>query len=50
MHLQKGDGEPAQKRLDEALAIFRQLGARKDVERTERALHQLEAASPKSVR
>jgi tetratricopeptide (TPR) repeat protein len=37
-------------RTEEALAIFRRLGAQKDVERTEEALHQLEAAPPKPVR
>jgi hypothetical protein len=33
--LQKGEREPAQERLAAALAIFRQLGARKDMERAE---------------
>jgi tetratricopeptide (TPR) repeat protein len=43
MHLQKEDGESAQKRLEEALEIFRRLGARKDVEQTEQALAELAA-------
>jgi hypothetical protein len=38
MHAQKGELEPARQRLEEALAIFRRLGAHKDAERMERAL------------
>jgi tetratricopeptide (TPR) repeat protein len=35
---QRGEPERAQERLDEALAIFRKLGAGKDIERTEHVL------------
>lgn len=35
---QQGEPEQAQERLEGALMIFRQLGARKDVERTEQEL------------
>jgi tetratricopeptide (TPR) repeat protein len=38
MHSTKGDAPPARARLEEALAIFQRLGARKDIERTERVL------------
>jgi tetratricopeptide (TPR) repeat protein len=38
MHAQKGEPAPARERLEEALAIFRRLGARKDIERTEQEL------------
>jgi tetratricopeptide (TPR) repeat protein len=38
LHVQKGEPEPARVRLEAALAIFRRLGARKDVERVEQAL------------
>ena len=40
---QRGELERAQERLEEALAIFRRLGAGKDVERTEHALAELAA-------
>jgi tetratricopeptide (TPR) repeat protein/transcriptional regulator with XRE-family HTH domain len=35
MHAQKGEPGPARERLEDALAIFRRLGARKDAERAE---------------
>jgi tetratricopeptide (TPR) repeat protein len=38
MHVAKGEPGPARERLEAALAIFRRLGARLDVERVERAL------------
>jgi tetratricopeptide (TPR) repeat protein/DNA-binding XRE family transcriptional regulator len=38
MHLQKGELGPARERLEAALAIFRRLGARKDIERVEQAI------------
>jgi tetratricopeptide (TPR) repeat protein len=38
LHIQKAEREPAQERLEAALAIFRRLGARKDSERTEQLL------------
>lgn len=38
MHAQKGELASAQHRLEAALVIFRQLGARKDAERVEQAL------------
>jgi hypothetical protein len=38
MHVAKGEPGPARERLEAALAIFQRLGARKDAERTERAL------------
>jgi tetratricopeptide (TPR) repeat protein len=41
LHAQKGEPEPAHQRLEEALAIFRRLGARKDVERVEQATAEL---------
>jgi tetratricopeptide (TPR) repeat protein/DNA-binding XRE family transcriptional regulator len=41
LHVQCGEPEQARERLEEALAIFRHLGARPDVERTEHALHAL---------
>jgi len=50
MYSQKGEQQQARERLEEGLAIFQRLGARKDVERTEQALHQLQAASSKRVR
>jgi tetratricopeptide (TPR) repeat protein len=37
-YLQRGERERARRRLEEALAIFRRLGARPDVERTEQIL------------
>ena len=37
----RGDAEGARRRLEEALAIFRRLGATKDIERTGEALQQL---------
>jgi len=45
--LRSRQGEPSQarERLEEALAIFRQLGAGKDVERTEEKLAALDAAA-----
>jgi tetratricopeptide (TPR) repeat protein len=39
---QRADPEQAQARLEEALAIFQRLGAKKDVERTEQALAALD--------
>ena len=42
MHVQKGELEPARKRLEAALAIFRRLDARKDVEQVECALADLQ--------
>jgi tetratricopeptide (TPR) repeat protein len=41
---QQGESEGARDRLEEALAIFRRLGAKKDVERTEQALRRLAAS------
>jgi hypothetical protein len=38
LHTQKGEPGPARERLEAALAIFRRLGARKDVERAEQAI------------
>ena len=38
MHAHKGDTEPAREWLEAALAIFKRLGARKDVEWTEQAI------------
>jgi hypothetical protein len=38
MHVAKGEPGPARQRLEAALALFRRLGARLDVERVERAL------------
>jgi tetratricopeptide (TPR) repeat protein len=38
LHAEQGEPEQAQERLEAALAIFRRLGARKDVERTEQVL------------
>jgi hypothetical protein len=42
MHTQKGEPAPARERLEAARAIFRRLGARKDIERVEQALADLE--------
>jgi len=39
MHIDEGEPEQGHERLEEALVIFRRLGARKDVERTVKALH-----------
>jgi predicted nucleotidyltransferase len=41
LHTQKGEPEAARERLEGALAIFRRLGARTDVERTEQAIADL---------
>jgi tetratricopeptide (TPR) repeat protein len=38
LHGQRGEPDPARKRLEEALAVFQRLGAKKDIERTEQAL------------
>ena len=38
MHVARGEPGPAHARLEAALAIFRRLGALKDVERVEQAL------------
>jgi hypothetical protein len=38
VHAERGEPEPARERLEEALAILRRLGARKDIERTEQLL------------
>jgi hypothetical protein len=38
MHRQKGEPKPARERLEAALALFRRLGAHKDVEQTEQLL------------
>jgi hypothetical protein len=46
MHAQKGEPELARERLEAALAIFRRLGARKDVERAEQMLSTLQDAPP----
>jgi tetratricopeptide (TPR) repeat protein len=46
VYLQKGEPAPARERLEAALAIFRRLGARKDIERVEQDLATLEAGSP----
>jgi hypothetical protein len=45
MHVQKGELELACERLEAALAVFRRLGARKDVERVEQTLSTLQTAS-----
>jgi tetratricopeptide (TPR) repeat protein len=42
MHLQRREPEQARERLEAALAIFRRLGARPDIERTEHTLRQME--------
>jgi tetratricopeptide (TPR) repeat protein len=42
MHVRKGEPEPARERLKAALAIFRRLGARKDAERVEQAITDLQ--------
>jgi hypothetical protein len=42
MHAQKGEPALARERLEAALALFRQLGARKDAERVAQALGDLE--------
>jgi tetratricopeptide (TPR) repeat protein len=42
MHMQRWQPGPARARLEAALAIFHQLGARKDVERSERLLSTLD--------
>lgn len=41
LHAAKGEPEPAQARLAEALAIFQRLGAHADTARTEQALNAL---------
>ena len=41
MYCQKGESQAARERLEAALAIFRRLGARKDVEHTEQLLAKL---------
>jgi tetratricopeptide (TPR) repeat protein len=41
LHTHRGEPEQAREQLEEALIIFRHLGARPYVERTERALHDL---------
>jgi hypothetical protein len=46
MHVHKGQSGPARERLEAALAIFRRLGARKDVEHVEQALATLPNAPP----
>jgi hypothetical protein len=38
MHVKRGEPQPARERLEAALAIFRRLGARKDIERLEQML------------
>jgi tetratricopeptide (TPR) repeat protein/transcriptional regulator with XRE-family HTH domain len=38
LHVERGEPEQARERLEAALAIFRRLGARKDIERTEHLL------------
>jgi tetratricopeptide (TPR) repeat protein len=44
MHVQQGEREPAQERLEAALAIFRRLGARNDAEQVEHAMAGLQGA------
>jgi hypothetical protein len=46
MHEVKGGPEPARERLEAALAIFRRLGARKDIERVEQTLGTMPDAPP----
>jgi tetratricopeptide (TPR) repeat protein len=41
VHVEQGEPEAARERLEAALAIFRRLGARKDMERTEQMLTSL---------
>lgn len=50
MLARRGDLEGGSSRLAEALEIFRRLGARKDVERTELALAELARKEPDQVR
>jgi len=50
MLARRGDLEGGSSRLAEALEIFRRLGARKDVERTELALAELARKEPDHVR
>lgn len=40
LQMQRGEPEQARERLEEALAIFRRLGAKKDIEQTEAVLGQ----------
>jgi tetratricopeptide (TPR) repeat protein len=42
MHASKGEPERARERLEQALAIFGRLGAKKDAERTDQELNQLD--------
>jgi hypothetical protein len=49
MHLQKGEPTSARERLEVALAIFRRLGARKDIERVEQDLATIEQLQPDRV-
>jgi len=44
LHLDTGETRPARERLEAALAIFRQLGARKEIERVDRVLDDLDVA------
>jgi tetratricopeptide (TPR) repeat protein/transcriptional regulator with XRE-family HTH domain len=46
LHLQSGEPEIAQARLEAALAIFRRLGARHDAEQVEQAISGLQSAPP----
>src|SRR5205823_9160047 len=46
LHIRTGELEAARERLAAALALFRRLGARPDVERTEQALTTLPDAPP----
>jgi tetratricopeptide (TPR) repeat protein len=45
LHVDRGEAQRARERLNEALAFFRSLGARPDVERVERALAAVEETS-----
>jgi adenylate cyclase len=45
MHSLKGELEPARERLEEALTIFRRLGARKDAERVAQAMADLSSSA-----
>jgi tetratricopeptide (TPR) repeat protein/transcriptional regulator with XRE-family HTH domain len=45
MHIERREPEQARERLAESLEIFRRLGAKKDVERTEQALAKLSSSS-----
>jgi hypothetical protein len=49
LHILQGEAEPARQRLDAALAIYRRLGAKKDVVRLEDALGGLSCSVPRPM-